>query len=134
MDAPENVVPVIIDLTVEDPPEDPEVVQERKRARREASALERRRTQMIASTAVENAIRDDLLRNHERETIGEVVTREELIDRVKCAVCFKKYRSVVLLPCRHMATCFDCIVQIRDRNSHCPLCNETFDQHMNVYY
>jgi hypothetical protein len=127
------VAPVVfIDLTL---PEDPEVVQERKRARRAESSLQRRTNEMLASTAVQNAILDDFTRNPKIEEIEEqTLNLETLLVRVQCVACQKRYKTTVLLPCRHMATCFECTVAIRTRNSRCPMCNKEFDRHLNVFY
>lgn len=66
--APTNAPVVLIDLTL---PEDPEVIQERKRARRAESSLERRTNQMLGATAVQNAILEDFTRNPDKEEIKE---------------------------------------------------------------
>ena len=131
--APAADAPVVfIDLTL---PEDPEVIQERKRARRAESSLQRRTNEMLASTAIQNAILDDFTRTPKIEDIEEhTLNLETLLVRVQCVACQKRYKTTVLLPCRHMATCFECTVAIRTRNSRCPMCNKEFDRHLNVFY
>ena len=127
------VAPIVfIDLTL---PEDPEVIQAQKRARREESSLQRRTNEMLAATAVQNAILDDFTRNPKIEEIKEdSLSLETLLVRVQCVACQKRYKTTVLLPCRHMATCFECTVTIRNLNSRCPMCNKEFDRHLNVFY
>ena len=127
------VAPVVfIDLTL---PEDPEVIQAQKRARREESSLQRRTNEMLAATAVQNAILDDFTRIPKIEEIEEgSLNLQTLLVRVQCVACQKRYKTTVLLPCRHMATCFECTVTIRNLNSRCPMCNKEFDRHLNVFY
>jgi hypothetical protein len=46
----------------------------------------------------------------------------------ECVICLTEALQVILMPCRHMCVCTDCLLYI-DR---CPVCRSTFDQHLVV--
>jgi hypothetical protein len=50
-----------------------------------------------------------------------------------CVVCMEEPRSIVLVPCGHMALCKDCCEQImaKDRKE-CPMCCQAVEYHVEV--
>ena len=106
---------------------------DKKRKRRDKYLLEQNKQKMIVATTIENTIVKDLTTNHEDETLSPDLTLEEAKDILTCAVCLENKRSVLLMPCRHMATCFACVTKLR-KSKKCPICKQPFDKHMNVYF
>jgi len=48
-----------------------------------------------------------------------------------CVVCHEREKSVVLLPCRHMALCVEC--SSHEQMQHCPLCRRPIAHKISVY-
>ncbi|XP_069159410.1 baculoviral IAP repeat-containing protein 8-like [Procambarus clarkii] len=55
------------------------------------------------------------------ETVMNTSTPTSWAADILCKVCFNNALSVVLLPCRHMVTCSNCLVSMRN----CPICRCT---------
>ncbi|XP_069179462.1 baculoviral IAP repeat-containing protein 8-like [Procambarus clarkii] len=55
------------------------------------------------------------------ETVMNTSTPTSWAADILCKVCFNNALSVVLLPCRHMVTCSNCLVSMRN----CPICRRT---------
>lgn len=59
---------------------------------------------------------------------------KEVIDKSNlCIICQDQYRSVLLLPCRHLCLCRDCYTKLKGYGRFCPICRGTFRHNMNVY-
>lgn len=43
-----------------------------------------------------------------------------------CVVCLSEFQQVLLLPCRHMCVCRQCLSRI----DKCPICRQTYSEHM----
>jgi len=57
-------------------------------------------------------------------------------NEMQCVVCQDLKKSIVLLPCRHLCLCTECIriYMEQQRQTHkCPLCRQKFLNHMVVY-
>jgi hypothetical protein len=60
-----------------------------------------------------------------RKLLGKIVqgykymyTAPKRIDVQKCCVCIEKYSNIVIVPCGHLITCFDCSSEL----DNCPIC------------
>lgn len=62
----------------------------------------------------------------EEENIAAELDIDCVDDLQRCVVCLSKQRAVLLLPCRHLATCHKCTVLLR-RMGKCPLCRQQID-------
>merc|ERR1719198_2079428 len=62
----------------------------------------------------------------EEERAAAVLDTDALDDSNRCVVCLTKQRAILLLPCRHLATCHGCTVLVR-RSGKCPLCRQRID-------
>lgn len=52
-----------------------------------------------------------------------------------CVVCMDAPRSVLLLPCKHLALCGDCSHQLQgSSNNCCPVCRVQVTQHIAGVY
>merc|ERR1712232_1391815 len=60
--------------------------------------------------------------------LNDVVATE---DASRCVACLDHQCAVVLLPCRHLATCHRCTVMIR-RLGKCPMCREQISDIQNA--
>lgn len=50
-----------------------------------------------------------------------------------CVVCMEEPRSIVLVPCGHMALCKDCCQQIMaNQPASCPMCCQNIEYHVEV--
>lgn len=61
--------------------------------------------------------------------------REEM-ELPYCAVCHENVKTVVLIPCKHLCLCPDCLDIILNQPYHahnCPLCRKKIDDYMVVY-
>lgn len=50
-----------------------------------------------------------------------------------CVICQDLPKSIVLLPCRHLCLCRNCIHHLRSYRTRCPLCREHFRETIQVY-
>lgn len=50
-----------------------------------------------------------------------------------CVICQDRPKSIVLLPCRHLCLCRNCIHHLRSYRTRCPLCREHFRETIQVY-
>lgn len=50
-----------------------------------------------------------------------------------CVICQDRPKSIVLLPCRHLCLCQNCIYHLRAYRNICPLCRELFCETIQVY-
>merc|ERR1712129_412304 len=62
----------------------------------------------------------------EEENVAAELDIDSVDDLQRCVVCFSKQRAILLLPCRHLATCHKCTVLLR-RMGKCPLCRQQID-------
>lgn len=51
------------------------------------------------------------------------------IDGVSCSICFTNPIDILLLPCKHVKTCFDCVMQM----SYCPICRQPIEKILKIY-
>jgi hypothetical protein len=50
-----------------------------------------------------------------------------------CVVCMEEPRSIVLVPCGHMALCKDCCQTIIvEQQKKCPMCQQDVEYHVEV--
>lgn len=49
-----------------------------------------------------------------------------------CVVCMEEPRSIVLVPCGHMALCKSCCEQIVPEKQKCPMCCQDVEYHVEV--
>jgi Zinc finger, C3HC4 type (RING finger) len=106
---------------------------ESRKRKREARENEERTQQMLMATTIENAVNADLTASPSDEDLSDDVG--ELTDTLKCCICFEKKRCVVLLPCRHLASCYSCAFALRDQTTKkCPLCKNAFTKYMRVFF
>ena len=54
---------------------------------------------------------------------------KEKSDQATCSICYDKPKSIVFLPCRHLATCPDCSTHI----DICCICRGTIEERVNVF-
>lgn len=45
-----------------------------------------------------------------------------------CMVCYERFRSVIILPCRHCSVCSTCLRSLRDER--CPMCRSSFSAYL----
>ena len=58
-----------------------------------------------------------------------IVMQQELIDRLKCKVCWEKQVQTVLVPCGHSCACWECGLKLQT----CPLCRAAVNSRMRVF-
>jgi len=75
------------------------------------------RTQLTAEQAMELAEEERCAGDKDVDAVG---------DTSRCVICLNMERAIVLLPCRHLATCHRCTVLLR-RMGKCPVCRQTID-------
>jgi hypothetical protein len=49
-----------------------------------------------------------------------------------CVVCMEEPRSIVLVPCGHMALCKECCEHIMQEKKECPMCCQLVEYHVEV--
>lgn len=77
---------------------------------------------------------NDLNSQYERvvNSSSERGESDESVDR--CVICVTAPRSVVLIPCRHLCLCEECVAHVQKmRTRVCPLCREPIDSHICVF-
>lgn len=50
-----------------------------------------------------------------------------------CIVCQEEFKSVVLLPCRHLCMCVNCSHNLHFYQEVCPLCRTLVTNKMKIY-
>mmetsp|Transcript_4723 Transcript_4723/g.17862 ORF Transcript_4723/g.17862 Transcript_4723/m.17862 type:complete len:253 (-) Transcript_4723:259-1017(-) len=75
------------------------------------------RTQLTAEQAAEVAEEERSAGDRDIDAVN---------DQSRCVICLNMERAIVLLPCRHLATCHRCTVLLR-RVGKCPMCRRTID-------
>ena len=71
----------------------------------------------------------------EMKIVNENNGKEQKIEEdenTNCIICFEKKKDQLILPCRHLALCSDCIPGIKELGS-CPVCRATITQILKVY-
>ncbi|CAM9718905.1 unnamed protein product, partial [Heterosigma akashiwo] len=59
---------------------------------------------------------------------NQIKEEEKEKEQKMCCICWDAPRTVLLMPCKHLALCNDCEKEIsrKSSNQKCPLCNTTF--------
>lgn len=56
--------------------------------------------------------------------------RDHINQDITCSICMDNIKNIILLPCRHEATCTHCAHQLLNNKKKCPICrsviNDTF--------
>ncbi|ACZ63565.1 IAP-1 [Pieris rapae granulovirus Wuhan] len=65
--------------------------------------------------------------NNILENMKETVQKDDL----KCVICFENPRNMLLLPCKHINLCGQCMCSLD--NQICPICRNYFTQFVEVY-
>ena len=53
----------------------------------------------------------------------------------KCCVCIERDLNIVIIPCGHLALCFECGISLRDSNANlCPLCRTEISSVVKTYH
>jgi len=63
--------------------------------------------------------------------ISEELRRER--EAHQCAVCLRKERETVLLPCRHNVMCISCTEHVERTSGRCPLCRANIERSLRVF-
>lgn len=50
-----------------------------------------------------------------------------------CIICYDQPKSIVLMPCRHLCLCRNCLNQLKAYRRECPVCRQTYRQTILVY-
>jgi len=50
-----------------------------------------------------------------------------------CVVCLSKPKTILVLPCRHLAFCKDCVTTYLSKANVCPLCRVPIKEHLEIY-
>lgn len=52
----------------------------------------------------------------------------------ECAICLVNIRNIIILPCRHMCICEECIGDASARIDKCPICRQPYDSLLKINY
>ncbi|XP_046390813.1 uncharacterized protein LOC124159207 [Ischnura elegans] len=50
-----------------------------------------------------------------------------------CSVCQERRKTVIVLPCRHLCLCVECVTPVERMSKKCPLCRRHISKTMGVY-
>jgi hypothetical protein len=73
-------------------------------------------------------------REREKEVYEVPESKEELESLVTCAICMDKKRTVLVLPCKHLAMCSACARRIYETSKECPICKTPICSLTHVFY
>jgi hypothetical protein len=80
-------------------------------------------TMMISNPLSANIHTDNTTSNPTNNTSNDNISSDE------CVVCLTESVQIILMPCRHMCVCDECLVHI----DKCPTCRSPFDQHLKIH-
>lgn len=83
--------------------------------------LQRRKNKESRPGGTED-VEDLLMREVERE-------REDKL----CVICVDKEKCIMILPCRHLCVCQECVVMLRAHRNICPICRKEVKQMIKAY-
>lgn len=52
----------------------------------------------------------------------------------ECVICLANIRNIVMLSCRHMCICEECVGDASSRIDKCPICRQTYDSLLKIDY
>lgn len=83
----------------------------------------------------ENSLNEDIHRNSTENADGINCSpmNKSAGNSNLCVICQDRPKSILLLPCRHLCLCRNCIYHLRAYRSICPLCRENFRETIQVY-
>lgn len=86
---------------------------------------------ILAETLRMQSLRPELISN---EGLPDATDDpQETNEKNLCVICYDQPKSVVLLPCRHLCLCRNCLSKLKIYRRECPMCRETFRQAIQVY-
>jgi hypothetical protein len=59
----------------------------------------------------------------ENQVNCSLLPKRDSDSKLKCVVCWKRYRNTVLTDCHHMTTCGSCTDRLKEQNKPCPFCH-----------
>lgn len=89
------------------------------------AALAKLNTERLEALQNELLSSMDRLQRHTRNCL------QRQVDEVKCRVCLERPRKVVLLPCRHMPLCAECLGSLED--TICPICRADIEDTIQTF-
>jgi len=58
----------------------------------------------------------------ENESETANTTPANIVIKSECSICLENPINILILPCKHAATCSTCLKEIREKNNLCPIC------------
>lgn len=73
--------------------------------------------------------------DEETPTIPPIVEEEnpEPIKLHKCLICADRFAGIVFTPCGHFVVCFECSLELMQRELNCPCCRQQIENIVRVY-
>lgn len=70
----------------------------------------------------------------ELDELKKNLAKTKKAEPLECCVCRDQQPNVLLLPCKHLVLCKECVKVIKNTNNLCPVCRKTIKEHLNVFF
>jgi len=70
----------------------------------------------------------------ELKVLQKNLAKTKKVEPLECCVCRDEQPNVLLLPCKHLVLCKECVMVIKKTKNLCPVCRKTIKEHSIVFF